>query len=64
MLVPGVGTQGGEVKTFVTAGKNSKGRGLIVNASRGVIYASSGHDFADKARYVARNLRDEINRYR
>lgn len=57
MLVPGVGAQGGDVKTFVTAGKNSKGRGLLINSSRGIIFANSPMDEAEK-------LRDEINSYR
>lgn len=57
MLVPGVGAQGGSVKTFVTAGKNSKGAGLMINSSRGIIFAPSPREAAQK-------LRDEINSYR
>src|SRR6202042_1624958 len=45
MLVPGVGSQGGDVETFVKAGLNSKKTGLIINASRSIIFASSGEDF-------------------
>lgn len=57
ILVPGVGAQGGSVRDAVTAGVNSHGKGLIVNASRSVI-------FADDPAAEAENLRAEINRYR
>jgi orotidine-5'-phosphate decarboxylase len=63
-LVPGIGAQGGDVQKAVTNGKNSKGTGMIINSSRGIIYASNGGDFADAARSAAKQLRDEINRYR
>lgn len=64
LLVPGVGSQGGDVATVVSAGLNSRRSGLIVNASRSVLYASNGDDFADAARAAAQTLRDEINRLR
>lgn len=57
MLVPGVGAQGGDVKSFVNAGKNSKGRGLLINSSRGII-------FANDPRQEAIKLKDQINQYR
>lgn len=57
ILVPGVGAQGGDVKTFVTAGKNSRGSGLMINSSRGIIFAEKPSDAAQK-------LRDEINSFR
>jgi len=63
-LVPGVGAQGGDVESAVTNGKNSSGTGMIINSSRGIIYASNGTDFAQAARNAATQLRDEINRYR
>ena len=63
-LVPGVGVQGGDIKKTVALGKNSKGRGLIINSSRGIIFAGSEADFAEKARQEAQRLRDEINLYR
>ena len=46
------------------AGRTAAGRGLIVNSSRGILYASFGADFAAAARGATRALRDEINRYR
>ena len=63
-LVPGIGAQGGDVKAAVNAGKTKNGTGMIVNSSRGIIYAGAGDDFAAAARRAAAALRDEINRYR
>jgi orotidine-5'-phosphate decarboxylase len=63
-LVPGVGAQGGDVAAAVKAGRTADGLGMVVNSSRGIIYASGGADFADAARAAARSLRDEINQYR
>jgi orotidine-5'-phosphate decarboxylase len=63
-LVPGIGAQGGDVQAAVRAGRTGDGRGLLVNSSRGILYASQGEDFAAAAREAARTLRDEINRYR
>ncbi|MEO7397687.1 MAG: orotidine-5'-phosphate decarboxylase [Ilumatobacteraceae bacterium] len=60
LLVPGVGAQGGEIEETVRAGVDSTGRGLIVNSSRAVLYASSGEDFAEAALAVATATRDEI----
>jgi orotidine-5'-phosphate decarboxylase len=57
LLVPGVGAQGGDVEQVVRAGLNHDRKGLIVNSSRGVI-------FADDPAEAARQLRDDINRYR
>ena len=63
-LVPGIGAQGGDVAAAVRAGRTADGLGMVVNSSRGIIYAGSGADFADAAREAARKLRDEINLYR
>lgn len=63
-LVPGIGAQGGNVEEAVTAGLDQHGRGMIINSSRDLIFASSGPDFAETARARAQALRDEINRYR
>jgi orotidine-5'-phosphate decarboxylase len=64
LLVPGIGAQGGQVQAVVAAGLNSCGAGLVINASRSVLYASRANDFAEAARTVAIALRDEINRER
>jgi orotidine-5'-phosphate decarboxylase len=63
-LVPGVGAQGGDVAAAVQAGRTVDGFGVVLNSSRGILYASSGDDFEAAARAAARTLRDEINRYR
>ncbi|MEQ8161357.1 MAG: orotidine-5'-phosphate decarboxylase [Smithellaceae bacterium] len=63
-LVPGAGAQGCNVEAMVKAGQTKDGTGMIISSSRGVLYASSGSDFADAARAVALDLRDEINTYR
>jgi orotidine-5'-phosphate decarboxylase len=63
-LVPGVGAQGGNVETIVNSGQTSDGTGLIISSSRGVLYASSGRNFAEAARNVTLELRDEINTHR
>lgn len=56
-LVPGIGAQGGEVEAAVKAGLNSKKKGMIINSSRGII-------FADNPREETIKLRDTINEYR
>jgi len=63
-LVPGIGAQGGDVESAVVNGKTQKGTGMIINSSRGIIYANNKDDFAKAARKAAVNLRDEINQYR
>ena len=59
LLVPGVGAQGGDLKEVCQYGLNES-VGLIINASRAVIYASQGEDFAEKAGEVAQNLQKEM----
>jgi orotidine-5'-phosphate decarboxylase len=63
-LVPGVGSQGGDLRQALQAGLNDQGGGLIINASRGVIFASDGKNFGVAARQAAAQMRDDINRYR
>jgi orotidine-5'-phosphate decarboxylase len=63
VLVPGVGAQGGDAKTVI--GECGGKPGLtVINSSRGIIYASSREDFAEKAREKTLALRDELNSYR
>jgi orotidine-5'-phosphate decarboxylase len=64
ILIPGIGAQGGEVAATVTAGKDSRGWGMIINAARSIIFASKGNDFAQAAREATEQLREEISRYR
>jgi orotidine-5'-phosphate decarboxylase len=60
-LVPGIGAQAGSLQDAVRAGLDARGTGMLINASRGVTYASRGVDFAEAARREALRLRDEIN---
>jgi orotidine-5'-phosphate decarboxylase len=59
-LVPGVGAQGGDLEAVVRRGVDSKGGGLLINASRAVLYASGEADFALAARRAAGQLRQQI----
>lgn len=62
ILAPGIGAQGGDLEATVSAGVDADGGGLIVNSSRGILYASrSRDDFADAARRAADELRRAIN---
>jgi len=63
-LVPGVGAQGGDVQALVNAGQTADGKGLIINSSRGVIYAGNDENFAVAARRASLETRDLINQYR
>ncbi|MGA2550022.1 MAG: orotidine-5'-phosphate decarboxylase [Burkholderiaceae bacterium] len=63
ILVPGIGAQGGDIQATVVGGKTDAG-GLMISSSRAILYASGGEDFADAARRVALETRDEINRHR
>ena len=63
-LVPGIGAQGGDVEKVLTYGKTADGYGLIINSSRGIIYASMEDDFADAARKSTIALNEQINRVR
>lgn len=61
LLVPGIGAQGGDLEASVRAGMDREGAGMLISASRSVLYASAGDDFADAARAEALRLRDAIN---
>jgi orotidine-5'-phosphate decarboxylase len=64
ILLPGIGAQGGDLAASVRAGRDARGQGLLVSASRSVLYASDGADFAQAARAEALRLRDAINQHR
>jgi orotidine-5'-phosphate decarboxylase len=59
LLVPGVGAQGGNLKAICGFGMNRE-CGLLINASRSILYASSGEDFAQKASEEAKRLQQEM----
>lgn len=61
-LVPGVGAQGGSLKDISEKAMNSD-CGILVNASRAIIYASGGEDFAERARKVAKGYQEEMKNY-
>lgn len=60
-LVPGIGAQGGDIEKAVRNGRRADGRGLVINSSRGILYASQGEDFATAARRATLELRDAVN---
>ena len=60
LLVPGVGAQGGSLQDVCKYGLAAKDVGLLINASRSIIYASSGKDFAAKAGEEAKKMADEM----
>ncbi|WP_394750460.1 orotidine-5'-phosphate decarboxylase [Spongiimicrobium salis] len=59
LLVPGVGAQGGSLTEVCRYGMSS-GVGLLINSSRGIIYASSGMDYANKAAAKAKELQGQM----
>lgn len=61
LLVPGVGAQGGSLDEVYQYGKNSN-VGILINSSRGIIYAGNGVDFASRARQAAKGLSVEMSR--
>lgn len=60
-LVPGIGAQGGDIEKAVRNGRRADGRGLVINSSRGILYASQGEDFAAAARRATLELREAVN---
>ena len=59
LLVPGIGAQGGSLEEVTRYGLNNH-VGLLVNSSRGIIYASQGGDFAEAAATAAKNLQEQM----
>jgi orotidine-5'-phosphate decarboxylase len=64
ILVPGIGAQDGDLAGTIRAGLDSQGQGLIISASRSVLYSSTGPDFANAARHEALRLWKEIDQLR
>jgi orotidine-5'-phosphate decarboxylase len=60
ILIPGIGAQGGELKESVLNGLNSQWQGIIINSSRGIIFASDNVDFAEAARRETLTLHNGI----
>ncbi|NYT75427.1 orotidine-5'-phosphate decarboxylase [Alcaligenaceae bacterium] len=61
LLIPGIGAQGGDIPATVSAGRDSKGTGMMINSSRAILYASGGDDWREAAAHAARITRDAIN---
>ncbi len=62
LLVPGIGAQGGDLISVCQYGKNDEG-GLLINASRSILYADSSEAFADAAAHEARQLQQQMAPY-
>jgi len=62
LLVPGIGAQGGNLQDVCKYGLTDE-IGLLINSSRGIIYASNGADFAQKATESALELQQEMSQY-
>ena len=60
ILTAGIGAQNGDLEKILKAGLDSKRDGLIINASRSIIFASSGKDFAEAARTKASTIHNAI----
>ncbi len=64
LLIPGIGSQGGDLEASVRAGVTKFGDLAVINASRSILYASSGRDFAKAARTEAKRLREAMEKVR
>ncbi len=66
ILIPGIGAQGGDLEAAVKAGKDSRGWGMIINSSRGIIFAkrSDGESIEDAARRESLKLNNGIKEFR
>ena len=62
LLIPGVGAQGGDVATVCEHALTDDG-GILINVSRGIIYASSQEDFASKAQDAAKMYQQEMQQF-
>jgi orotidine-5'-phosphate decarboxylase len=62
LLIPGIGAQGGDLASAVRDGSRAGGGGLLISASRSLLYASSGSNFATATRHEAERLITEMRR--
>jgi len=63
ILIPGIGKQGGDLRSSIRYGCDKNGELAIISSSRAILYASDGTDFAEAARRETMNLRDEIRKH-
>ncbi len=64
LLVPGIGAQGADLERAVRAALRPDGRGALIVIGRGILFASSGPDYAEAARAAATGYRDAVNALR
>ncbi|MCX7546119.1 orotidine-5'-phosphate decarboxylase [Marinicella gelatinilytica] len=64
LLIPGIGAQGGDLAATLKAGLRNDGLGLIISASRSIIYAGDGADFSQQAGDAGQQLKSAINEIR
>lgn len=64
LLIPGVGAQGGDLAAVLKQGLDKHKTGLLINSSRGIIYAGEGQAFASTAAIAAKALHQQINAIR
>ncbi len=64
ILIPGIGAQGGDLEKTLAAGFDENREGILINSSRGIIFASNGPDFAEAAAREAKKLHDQITQFR
>jgi orotidine-5'-phosphate decarboxylase len=62
-LIPGVGTQGGDLESTVRYGVDANGEKAVINSSRQILYASREKDFAEAARKTTLEINEKINGY-
>jgi len=61
LLLPGIGSQEGDLEASVQAAADASGEGFLINVSRSVLYASGGDGYARAARKAAQKVRNRIN---
>ncbi len=61
LLIPGIGKQGGDLASVLKYARDSRGRGMIINSSSDILYASAENDFAEAARAKLIALNDQIS---
>ncbi|GIS68446.1 MAG: hypothetical protein CM1200mP8_0040 [Chloroflexota bacterium] len=63
ILAPGIGAQGGDLKSVIKHGIDQSGRGLMINSSRSILYAShSANGYGSAANMAVIKLKDDINK--
>jgi orotidine-5'-phosphate decarboxylase len=62
LLIPGIGVQGGDLEEVIKNGLNSD-IGVLINSSRGIIYAGDDEKFAEKARLKAEIIQQQMAKY-